>query len=117
MLSRFRERSGALLIFDEVIAFRQAYGGSHAILGIRPDISSLGKIIGGGLPVGAIAGRREVMQVFEVDGAKARLPHGGTFNANPMTMVAGRAAMANWTEDAVEDLNRMGELLSLIHIS
>lgn len=110
MLSRFRERSGALLIFDEVIAFRQAYGGSQAILGIRPDISSLGKIIGGGLPVGAIAGRREVMQVFAVDGAKARLPHGGTFNANPMTMVAGRAAMANWTEDAVEDLNRMGEL-------
>ena len=50
------------------------------------------------------------MQVFAVDGAKARLPHGGTFNANPMTMVAGRAAMANWTEDAVEDLNRMGEL-------
>lgn len=108
MLSRFRERSGALLIFDEVIAFRQAYGGSHAVLGIRPDISSLGKIIGGGLPVGAIAGRREVMQVFEVDGKKARLPHGGTFNANPMTMVAGRAAMAAWTEQAVEDLNRMG---------
>lgn len=108
MLSRFRERSGALLIFDEVIAFRQAYGASHAVLGIRPDISSLGKIIGGGLPVGAIAGRREVMQVFEVDGKKARLPHGGTFNANPMTMVAGRAAMAAWTEQTVEDLNRMG---------
>lgn len=108
MLSRFRERSGALLIFDEVIAFRQAYGASHAVLGIRPDISSLGKIIGGGLPVGAIAGRREVMQVFEVDGKKARLPHGGTFNANPMTMVAGRAAMAAWTEQAVEDLNQMG---------
>jgi len=102
------DKYGILLIFDEVIAFRQAHGGSQAVLGIRPDISSLGKIIGGGLPVGAIAGRREVMQVFEVDGKKARLPHGGTFNANPMTMVAGRAAMAAWTEDAVEDLNRMG---------
>jgi len=108
MLVRFRERSGALLIFDEVIAFRQAYGGSQSLLGIRPDLTALGKIIGGGLPVGAVAGSREAMSVFQVDGAKAKLPHGGTFNANPMTMVAGRAAMTAWTEDAVDGLNAKG---------
>lgn len=109
MLVRFRERSGALLIFDEVIAFRQAYGGSQSIMGITPDLTALGKIIGGGLPVGAIAGSREAMSVFCVDGAKAPLPHGGTFNANSMTIAAGKAAMTDWTEDAVEKLNANGE--------
>ncbi|WP_416898725.1 MAG: aspartate aminotransferase family protein [Minwuia sp.] len=109
MLVRFRERSGALLIFDEVIAFRQGHGGSQTLLGVTPDLTALGKIIGGGLPVGAVAGSREVMSVFEVSGAKARLPHGGTFNANPLTIVAGRAAMTDWTPEAVDNLNAKGE--------
>ena len=109
MLVRFREWSGALLIFDEVIAFRQGYGGSQSLMGIRPDFTALGKIIGGGLAVGAVAGDREHMSVFQVEGGKAPLPHGGTFNANPMTMAAGRAAMADWTPEAVDSLNAMGE--------
>jgi glutamate-1-semialdehyde 2,1-aminomutase len=108
MLVRFRKNSGAMLIFDEVIAFRQGYGGSQTLMGITPDLTALGKIIGGGLPVGAVAGSREAMSVFRVDGAKAPLPHGGTFNANPLTIVAGRAAMADWTPEAVEALNAMG---------
>jgi len=109
MLVRFRERSGALLIFDEVIAFRQGYGGSQTLMGVTPDLTALGKIIGGGLPVGAVAGSREAMSVFRVDGAKAPLPHGGTFNANPLTIVAGKAAMADWTPEAVDALNAKGE--------
>lgn len=109
MLVRFRERTGTLLIFDEVIAFRQAYGGTQSLMGIRPDYTALGKIIGGGLAVGAVAGDREHMSVFQVSGTKAPLPHGGTFNANPMTMAAGRAAMADWTPEAVDRLNDMGE--------
>ncbi|WP_417518321.1 aspartate aminotransferase family protein [Minwuia sp.] len=109
MLVRFRENSGALLIFDEVIAFRQGYGGSQGLIGVTPDLTALGKIIGGGLPVGAVAGSREVMDVFRVDGKKARLPHGGTFNANPLTIVAGRAAMQDWTPEAVDALNAKGE--------
>ncbi|ANK81700.1 MAG: hypothetical protein TEF_13515 [Rhizobiales bacterium NRL2] len=109
VLTRFRARTGALLIFDEVIAFRQALGGTQSLMGIRPDFTALGKIIGGGLAVGAVAGDREHMSVFEVSGAKAPLPHGGTFNANPMTMAAGRAAMADWTQEAVEALNAKGE--------
>lgn len=109
MLVRFRESSGALLIFDEVIAFRQGYGGSQTLMGMKPDLTALGKIIGGGLPVGAVAGSREAMSVFCVDGAKAPLPHGGTFNANPLTIAAGRAAMQDWTPEAVENLNAKGE--------
>jgi glutamate-1-semialdehyde 2,1-aminomutase len=109
MLVRFREKSGALLIFDEVIAFRQGHGGTQTLMGVTPDLTALGKIIGGGLPVGAVAGSRDAMSVFCVDGAKAPLPHGGTFNANPLTIVAGRAAMADWTPEAVDELNRKGE--------
>lgn len=109
MLVRFRESSGALLIFDEVIAFRQGHGGSQTLMGVTPDLTALGKIIGGGLPVGAVAGSREAMSVFRVDGAKAPLPHGGTFNANPLTIAAGKAAMTDWTPGAVEALNAQGE--------
>ena len=102
-------RHRMLLVLDEVVSFRLGYSGSQGLLGIAPDLTALGKIIGGGFPVGAVAGRSEAMSVFEaVDGA-ARLPHGGTFNANPVTMVAGRAAMADMTPDAFERLNALGE--------
>ncbi|MEE4381651.1 MAG: aminotransferase class III-fold pyridoxal phosphate-dependent enzyme, partial [Pseudomonadales bacterium] len=78
--------------------------------GVQPDLTALGKIIGGGLPVGAVAGRADVMDVFEeIEGHGVRVPHGGTFNANPLTMVAGRAAMADMTPEAFERLNALGE--------
>ncbi|WP_311974442.1 aspartate aminotransferase family protein [Bradyrhizobium glycinis] len=84
---------GALLIFDEVISFRLGYQGAQGLWGIDPDLTTLGKIIGGGFPVGAIAGKREVMAVFDPRHGKPALPHGGTFSANPVTMRAGLAAM------------------------
>ena len=109
MLQRAARRHGALLAFDEVLAFRMDHAGAQGTLGVTPDITALGKIIGGGLPVGAIAGRAEVMAVFERNGGEARLPHGGTFNANPLTMAAGKVAMALMDEAAFRRLNEHGE--------
>ncbi len=103
------ERHGMLLVFDEVVSFRLGYSGSQSLLGVEPHLTALGKIIGGGFPVGAVAGQRGPMSVFEnVDGG-VRLHHGGTFNANPVTMVAGHAAMADMTPEAFTRLNELGD--------
>jgi glutamate-1-semialdehyde 2,1-aminomutase len=96
-------------MFDEVIAFRLGIDGAQGGMTVTPDISALGKIIGGGFPVGAMAGRADVMSVFESNGGRAPLPQGGTFNANPITMVAGLAAMKLMDQAAFDDLNRKGE--------
>jgi glutamate-1-semialdehyde 2,1-aminomutase len=109
MLRRVADDIGALLMFDEVIAFRLGIDGAQGGMTVTPDISALGKIIGGGFPVGAMAGRAEVMSVFESKGGRAPLPQGGTFNANPITMVAGLAAMKLMDQAAFDDLNRKGE--------
>jgi glutamate-1-semialdehyde 2,1-aminomutase len=78
---------GALLIFDEVITgFRVAYGGAQALYGIRPDLTCLGKIIGGGLPVGAYGGRREIMSKVAPAGP---IYQAGTLSGNPLAMTAG----------------------------
>ena len=106
MLVDFCQVNDVMLIFDEVIAFRLGYEGAQGVHGVTPDLTALGKIIGGGFPVGAVAGRSDVMAVFEEGGG---LPHGGTFNANPVTMVAGMATMKEMTRDAFDRLNEMGE--------
>ena len=110
MLREFCDRTGALLIADEVVAFRAGMAGMQGEIGLRPDLTTLGKIIGGGFPVGAVAGSAEVMSVFEADEGKARLPHGGTYNANPVSMAAGHAAMAMTDAAAFERLNGIGAL-------
>jgi glutamate-1-semialdehyde 2,1-aminomutase len=104
-------RHGILIISDEVLNFRQGYQGAAARFGLTPDLFSLGKIIGGGLPIGAIAGRADVMQVFAADGGRARLPQGGTFSANPLSMVAGLAAMQALDQAAFDRLARLGDEL------
>ncbi|MBI4310357.1 MAG: glutamate-1-semialdehyde 2,1-aminomutase [Chloroflexi bacterium] len=84
-------QNGALLIFDEVITgFRVAYGGAQALYGIRPDLTCLGKIIGGGLPVGAYGGRRDIMQVVAPLGPAYQA---GTLSGNPLAVAAGIAAL------------------------
>jgi glutamate-1-semialdehyde 2,1-aminomutase len=100
---------GALLIFDEVITFRLGYHGAQGIWGIDPDLTTLGKIMGGGFPVGAIAGAREFMAVFDPSLGKPALPHGGTFSANPVTMRAGLAAMELLDEAAFARLDAIGD--------
>jgi glutamate-1-semialdehyde 2,1-aminomutase len=103
---------GIVLIFDEVISFRVGYQGAQGALGITPDVTTLGKIIGGGFPVGAVAGRSDVMSVFDPTRGGAPLaPHGGTFNANPVTMAAGLAGMRMLTREAYDRLDDLGTKL------
>ena len=102
-------RHGIVLIFDEVASFRVRYRGAQSMVGIAPDLTTFGKIIGGGMPVGAVGGRRGVMSVFDASKGAPRASHGGTFNANPVTMAAGAAAMRLLTEEAIEVLNMRGD--------
>lgn len=90
-LSEITARHGALLIFDEVMTgFRVARGGYQELCGIRPDLSCFGKVIGGGLPVGAFGGRAEVMDMLAPDGP---VYQAGTLSGNPLAMVAGLAQL------------------------
>jgi len=83
--------NGALLIFDEVITgFRLARGGAQEIYGVRPDLTALGKIIGGGLPVGAFGGRAEIMDLLSPDGP---VYQAGTLSGNPLALAAGLAQL------------------------
>ncbi len=108
-LRRWTRRHNALLIFDEVITFRCEYGGAQQWYEVRPDLTALGKIIGGGFPVGAIAGSSEVMEVLNPLADKVLFPHSGTFSANPVTMTAGLTAMRLLTSEEVERLNALGQ--------
>jgi glutamate-1-semialdehyde 2,1-aminomutase len=104
------DRHGAVLVFDEVITFRLAAGGLQSRHGVRPDLTTFGKIIGGGLPVGAFGGRTEIMDLFAPPGNV--LVQSGTFNANALTMAAGRAAMRLLTPGEIDRINRLGERLA-----
>ena len=106
-LARWARTNGALLMFDEVITFRSEVGGMQTRFDIQPDLTSMGKMIGGGFPVGALAGRLDVMQVFTTGAEGVRLPHSGTFSANPVTMTAGLVAMQHFDEAAIIRLNKL----------
>ncbi|HEV7809316.1 MAG TPA: aminotransferase class III-fold pyridoxal phosphate-dependent enzyme [Candidatus Limnocylindrales bacterium] len=93
------DRVGALLIFDEVISFRAAPGGAQSISGVHPDLTTLGKIIGGGYPLAAFGGAADVMDRFDARRTGA-LTHGGTFNGNPVGAAAGLATLAELTPGA-----------------
>jgi glutamate-1-semialdehyde 2,1-aminomutase len=108
-LRKWTSANGALLIFDEVITFRSEYGGAQQWFADRPDLTALGKIIGGGFPVGGIAGRSQVMEVLNPLADKVLLPHSGTFSANPITMTAGLTAMQLFDREAVAKLNQLGD--------
>jgi glutamate-1-semialdehyde 2,1-aminomutase len=102
------QASGAVAIFDEVIAFRLGYNGCQGLTGLTPDLTTLGKCIGGGLPVGAVAGRSDILANTE-PGVKNRVTHAGTFNGNPVTMAAGLATMQVLTPEAFDQINTRGQ--------
>jgi len=110
-LRALTDKHGIVLIFDEVISFRTAWGGAQEHFGIRPDLTTLGKIIGGGLPVGAFGGRADIMAAYDPRRGAARISHGGTFNANPVTMAAGVATLNALTPEAYGRLDALGERL------
>ncbi|MFL5755531.1 MAG: aspartate aminotransferase family protein, partial [Chloroflexota bacterium] len=109
-LRSFTERHGALLIFDEIISFRVGYGGAQGRFGVRPDLTTLGKIIGGGYPLAAFGGRADVMEIFDARRSGA-VSHGGTFNGSPVAAAAGLATLRELTPDVYPRLERLGERL------
>jgi len=109
-LRDYTRRHGILLVFDEVIAFRVAPGGAQGRYGVDPDLTALGKIIGGGYPVGAFGGRAEIMDRLDARRPGA-LVHGGTFNGNPVTAAAGLATLRHLTPARYERLAELGDRL------
>jgi glutamate-1-semialdehyde 2,1-aminomutase len=105
------KRLGILLVVDEIVCFRLSHAGAHPLWDLEPDLVTLGKIIGGGLPIGAVTGRRDIMAMFDVRPGKAAVPHGGTFTANPVTMAAGLASLQQLDQAAYDHLNGLGERL------
>ena len=106
-LQAWTRANGALLVLDEVITFRGGYGGAQERHKLEPDLTAMGKIIGGGFPVGALAGKAEVMEVMNPLAKKVLFPHSGTFSANPITMTAGRVTMELYDRSAVKKLNKL----------
>ncbi len=102
------DRHGIMLIFDEVISFRVARGGAQERYGITPDLTTLGKVIGGGLPVAAFGGRAGVMDVLDPRRPDF-LPQAGTLNGHPLGMAAGLATLKLLTPAAYAELERLGE--------
>jgi len=112
-LARLRtltSRHGALLIFDEVVTgFRVAWGGAQALFNVSADLTVFGKIIGGGLPIGAFGGPRRIMQRLAPQGD---VYHGGTFAGHPLSMAAGIATLRELqTHPPYERLERVGQRL------
>jgi glutamate-1-semialdehyde 2,1-aminomutase len=108
--ARAARATGALLVVDEVITFRLEHGGLQSAYDLAPDLVTLGKAIGGGLPVGAFGGREDVMALFYPHGPDP-LEHGGTFTANPPTMRAGLAALELLTPAEIARINALGDRL------
>jgi glutamate-1-semialdehyde 2,1-aminomutase len=103
-------REGILLVFDEVISgFRAASGGAQQIFGIRPDLTILGKIIGGGLPVGAYGGRRDLMELVAPAGP---VYQAGTLSGNPLAMAAGAWSLESLSPRLYKHLAKLGARLA-----
>lgn len=108
-LREVTSRHGVVLIFDEVVTgFRISRGGAQGFYGVMPDITTMAKILGGGLPAGAVAGRSEIINMIEPTGdpqwdRERRIAHNGTFNANPLSAVAGIAALELVRDEAINE--------------
>lgn len=101
---------GIVLIFDEVITLRLGIGGVQTEIGVTPDLTCIGKIIGGGLPVGGVGGRADLMQLFSPEHPEPVM-HASTFSGNALTMAAGKAAMNNFQQATLKRINQLGERL------
>jgi glutamate-1-semialdehyde 2,1-aminomutase len=109
-LRELANENGALLVFDEVMTgFRVAYGGAQSYFGVTPDVTTMGKVIGGGLPVGAYGGKKEIMELVAPAGP---MYQAGTLSGNPLAMTAGIETMKKLSQDGVyEELERKAQKL------
>jgi len=108
-LRELADKYDTLLIFDEIVTFRLSTGGIQELTGVIPDITALGKSIGGGFPIGAFGGREDIMKLF--DPAIDAYRHSGTFNGNNITMNAGVASLEMLDAKAIQHINMLGERL------
>jgi glutamate-1-semialdehyde 2,1-aminomutase len=104
-------RAGALFVLDEVITLRLATGGAQEVFDVRPDLTMMGKIIGGGLAAGALGGRAEIMSAFDPR-ERGAIWHSGTFNGNPATCAAGLASVRELTRDRIGKMDRQAKKLA-----
>ena len=100
-----------LLIFDEIVGFRSAIGGVQSQCGIIPDLTTYGKIIGGGFPIGAFGGRKELMSMLDPTQGKPRLSQSGTFSGHPVAMAAGLAMLNELTSEVYDKLDYLTDRL------
>lgn len=110
-LREITEQNDVLLIFDEVMTARLAVGGAQEFFRVTPDLTALGKMIGGDLPSGAFGGREEIMELFSPE-RKEFIHHAGTFNGNALAMVAGMETLRMLNASAINRINSMGESLA-----
>jgi glutamate-1-semialdehyde 2,1-aminomutase len=109
-LREITEQHGSLLIFDEVMTgFRVHYHSAQGYFGIKPDLTCLGKVMGGGLPVGAYGGRKDIMSQIAPSGP---IYQAGTLSGNPLAMSAGLATISQLTEESYEQFNKLGNMLT-----
>jgi len=106
-LRKITAENGIIFILDEVISLRLAMGGIQNVYGVKPDLTTIAKIIGGGYPVGAFGGREDIMQQLSPE--VHRVTHSGTLNANPVTAAAGVATMEQLDAAAIDHINQLGE--------
>ncbi|MCF6248112.1 MAG: aspartate aminotransferase family protein [Desulfobacula sp.] len=98
-----------ILIFDEIFSFRVNTGGCQKLWGITPDLTTVGKVVGGGLPIGVFGGKEEIMNIFCHENTATPLYHSGTFNGYETLMQAGYAALSKYDENAVGYINSLGD--------
>jgi len=113
-LKRLRDitkRYNVLLIFDEIMTIRTAWGGAQEFYGVIPDLTTMGKVISGGFPLAAFGGREDIMALLDPREGDPSIPHSGSFNAAPVCVVAGIAAMEDLTPPMYEKLNRLADRL------
>ena len=102
--------AGSLFVMDEVLTFRLGLGGYQQVVGVEPDLTMFGKLIGGGFPVGAVGGSRHMLNILNPADLKAF--HSGTFNANPVTMTAGAISVEELTAERILEMEQLAAMLS-----
>jgi glutamate-1-semialdehyde 2,1-aminomutase len=110
-LRELADRYNVLLVFDEVVTLRLSDGGYQKIANVLPDITAMGKIIGGGFAVGAVGGKREIMEQFD-PARQNHIPHSGTFNGHSITMAAGIASLHKLSQSEIDRINALGDRLA-----
>ncbi|MCK5837098.1 MAG: aspartate aminotransferase family protein, partial [Desulfobacula sp.] len=98
-----------LLIFDEIFSYRVNTGGCQKLFGVIPDLTTIGKVVGGGLPIGVFGGRADIMNIYCHENTDKPLYHSGTFNGYETVMQAGYAALSKYDEAAVAYVNKLGD--------